>query len=143
MRKYYILIILIFITACATVPDVKLVEGMPNTITIVNENGTNETVYDMSGNWISERREKIQIKQDGLNVEGYWKENRFIEECKAGSKWFHGKLKGSRVTGQRYLCYPEGKVDFLSIRISKEGNIFDIDHIIDGVPGTSSWKRLK
>ncbi len=127
------------VTACAA--PVRLSEGMPNTLVVVNQSGAKEVVYDLRGDWISEDG-TISIKQEGPAVEAFWKEYSGCCFCRPGHRWFRGTIEGSKVNGLRYLCMSQ-RSEFLSLHIMEGGDTFTIAVLIVDTPSWLTFKRIK
>ena len=139
MRFPICLLGLIVVTACAA--PVKLSEGMPNTLVVVNQTGAKEVVYDLRGDWVS-RDGTITIKQEGPVVEAFWKEYHGCCFCRVDHRWFRGTIEGSGVNGLRYLCM-SSRFEPLSIHIGEGGDEFSIAVLIIDTPSFLTFKRVK
>jgi hypothetical protein len=127
-------------TACAA-PEVRLSEGMPNTLVVVNQTGAKAIVYDLRGEWAN-REGTITITQDGAGVEASWKEYTGCCSCRIGHRWFKGTIEGNQVNGLRYLCLSP-RFELLSMQITDGGDAFYIEHINVDRRETLEFKRLK
>ena len=139
MRFPICLLGIIVVTACAA--PVKLSEGMPNTLVVVNQTGAKEVVYDLRGDWVSEDG-AITIKQEGPVVEAFWKEYHGCCSCPVGHKWFRGTIEGSRANGVRQLCLSP-RVEFSTMYIEEGGDSLSIGFLNVDRPDILILKRVK
>jgi len=133
---------------CAThesKPSVMLNPGMPNTITYLNKKGERETVYNLSGEWLYDASSPskgaiVDIEQTGNIVKGFWKSNP-NKECREGSPWFRGEIKGDSITGIRYLC--TSGTDYLSMKVLEEGKKLTLPVLVKGTSTTGQLTRTR
>ncbi len=72
-------------------PPIRLTEGMPNTLTYVNENGQKETVTDLRGMW------NLYITESG----GHYSQEAKIEQEK--NKFIGTKTRGGIIVTDEFL----------------------------------------
>lgn len=139
MRFAMCLLGVLVLAACAA--PVRLSEGMPNTLVVVNQTGAKEVVYDLRGDWVSPDG-TITIKQEGPGVQAFWKEYDGCCTCRPGHRWFEGKIEGSRVDGWRFLCM-SARRESLTMFIGESGDTFTISVLFVDSPGWLNFKRMK
>lgn len=140
MRFAMCLLGAIVVTACA-VDEVRLSEGMPNTLVVVNQAGAQEVVYDLRGEWVNPEG-TVTIRQEGSIVEGFWKEYTGCCSCRIGHRWFKGTIEGRRVNGLRYLCM-SARFELLSMQITEGGDTFYIHTLNVDRPEILEFKRVE